>query len=235
YLKLVSEGSSVTDQADGRNLIGPDAGQKSRITDGALAMKLHAFYRTARRRILAVYYGNFPENEVKRDAANVPILKPGDTHQEVNPNTKALVTGWEIAGYTSPMDWQEEQKARAEAKKTLSYWYEGDLIRLDPKRPAPAAAVKTSDGKDYYDVLVVGGGTSGCIVAGRLAERGINPKTGDRLRVAVLEGGDDWTVRDPAITPGVGQPIRRRMITYVADGKGPENGRQYQWANGDAG
>jgi choline dehydrogenase-like flavoprotein len=235
YLKLVAEGSAVTDQSDGRNLIGPDATQKSRITDAELAMKLHAFYRAARRRILSTYYGNFPENEVKRDAANVPILKPGDTHQEVNPNTKTLVTGWDIAGYDGPMDWEEEQKARAQAKKTLSYWYDGDLIRLDPKRPAQAAAIKTSDGKDYYDVLVVGGGTSGCIVAGRIAERGINPKTGDRLRVAMIEGGDDWTVRDPAITPGIGQPIRRRMITYVADGKGPENGRQYQWANGDAG
>ncbi len=233
YLTLIAEGSAVTDQNDGRNLIDPNSTQKSRITDAELAMKLHAFYRTARRRILQVYYSNYPENEVKRDAADVPILKPGDTHQEVNPNTKKLVTGWDIAGYTGPMNWAEEQKAREEAKRTLAYWYEGDLIRLDPKRPPQAAAIKTSDGKDYYDVLVVGGGTAGCIVAGRIAERGINPKTGDRLRVAMIEGGDDWTVRDPAITPGVGQPIRRRMITYVADGKGPENGRAYKWEGGD--
>ena len=233
YLKLVSEGSTVTDQGDGRNLIGPDAGQPSRIADVELRMKLHAFYRASRRRILQVYYSNFPEHEVKRDAANVPILKPGDTHQQINPNTKTLVTGWDIADYDSTMNWEEEQKARATAKKNLSYWYEGDLIRLDPKRPPTSAAIKTSGGQDYYDVLVLGGGTSGCIVAGRIAERGINPKTGDRLRVAMIEGGDDWTIRDPAITPGVGQPIRRRMITNVADGKGPENSRAYKWEGGD--
>ena len=60
------------------------------------------------------------------------------------------------------------------------------------------------------------------MVAGRLAERGINPKTGDRLRVAMIEGGKDWTIRDPGVQPGYGYPIRRRMITNFADGIGPE-------------
>ena len=73
-------------------------------------------------------------------------------------------------------------------------------------------------------MIVLGGGTAGCIIAGRLAERGINPKTGDRLKVAMIEGGDDWTIRDPGVRPGYGYPIRRRMVTDVPDGIGPDGG-----------
>ena len=233
YLKVVAGGSAVADASDGRNY-GPQPWMsESAIADAALRMKLHAFYRRARQRILAVYYGNFPENRVRRDANDVPILRPGDTHQEVNPNTKTIVTGWDVTGETGPMSWEEEEKARADAKKVLPFWMEGDLIRLDPKRPAPAAAIKTGEGHEYYDVIVLGGGTAGCIIAGRLAERGINPKTGDRLRVAMIEGGFDWSVKDPGIRPGYGYPIRRQMITYVRDGRGPEGGPAYRWPNGD--
>jgi choline dehydrogenase-like flavoprotein len=189
----------------------------SKMADAEQRTRLRTFYRAARARILSVYYKNYPEHEVKRNAQGEPILKPGDTHQITNPNTKKIVTGWDIAGYQGPLDWEEEERRRAMAKKTLSYWYEGDLVKLNNPRPPAAVAIKTSEGHDYYDVIVVGGGTAGCIVAGRLAERGINPKTGDRLRVAMLEGGDDWTIRDPGIRPGYGYPIRRRMITNVGD------------------
>ena len=50
-----------------------------------------------------------------------------------------------------------------------------------------------------------------------MEERGINPKTGDRLRVAMIEGGDDWTIRDPGLNPGYGNPIRRRMSDLPDD------------------
>ena len=70
--------------------------------------------------------------------------------------------------------------------------------------------------------IVVGGGTAGCIVAGRLAGRDINPKTGDRLKVAMIEGGDDWTIRDVGIRPGYGGPIRRSKITNIPDSIGRE-------------
>jgi len=87
---------------------------------------------------------------------------------------------------------------------------------------------------EYFDAVIVGGGTAGCIVAGRLAERGINPKTGDRLRVAMIEGGSDWSIRDPAISPGYGQPIRRRMtVNMNYEAVGPEGkGPGYQWPYG---
>jgi len=194
----------------------------SKVADDAQRTQLQAFYRSARTRILSVFYKNYPEHAAKRDGDGIPILKPGDTHQYTNPNTKELVTGWDIAGFKGPPDWNEEEQMRARAKKQLPYWYEGDLVKLSDSRPPASAAIKTSDGYDYYDVIVIGGGTAGCIVAGRLAEQGMNPKTGDRLRVAVVEGGDDWTIRDPGLRPGYGYPIRRQMITNIPDGIGPE-------------
>src|SRR5262249_3545545 len=188
------------------------------ISDAELRTKLQAFYRASRARILKVYYSNYPLNEVKRNAEGEAILHPGDVHQISNPNVwkdKKLVTGWDIAGFKGPLGWEEEEQLRAHAKKTIDYWFEEDLVKLNPSRPPPATAVKNGEGHDYYDVIVLGGGTAGCIIAGRLAERGINPKTGDRLKVAMIEGGDDWTIRDPGIRPGYGSPIRRRYISNI--------------------
>jgi choline dehydrogenase-like flavoprotein len=185
-----------------------------KIADPQVRSQLLAFYRAARRRILTVYFQNYPEHEVKHNPDGTIVFKPGDTHQITNPNTKNIVTGWDITGHRGPLDWEEEQSQRKLMKKTLHHWDEGDYVRLNGTAAAPA--IKTSDGNDYYDVVVVGGGSAGCIVAGRLAERGMNPKTGDRLRVAMIEAGPDWTIRDPAIRPGYGSELRRSMVPNIS-------------------
>ncbi len=215
YLGLIADGSKITDENQRKSL--------------------QACYRGARFRILTTYYKNYPEHQVKRNAAGDPILKPGDIHQTLwefeNPNTKKIQTGWDVTGQKRLISWEEEERLRAKAKKEWNYWFDDYLVKLNDSRPPAAAAIKTSDGHDYYDVIVIGGGTAGCIVAGRLAERGINPKTGDRLKVAMIEGGDDWTIRDVGIRPGYGGPIRRSKITDLPDGIGPEGspGPTYLW------
>jgi choline dehydrogenase-like flavoprotein len=203
----------------------------SKLTDPKQRLRLQAFYRGARSQILTVYYKNFPLEEYTVGPGGLPKTQPGDTHQVTNPNVwkdKKLVTGWDIAGYKGQMGWPEEESQREHCKKISMHWYEGATVKLNPARPAPAASRKTGDGHDYYDVIVLGGGTAGCIVAGRLAERGMNPKTGDKLRVALIEGGDDWTIRDQGLNPGYGNPVRRLMTTL------PDTTWDYPLAEGDA-
>ncbi|MDA2935120.1 GMC family oxidoreductase N-terminal domain-containing protein [Acidobacteria bacterium AH-259-D05] len=69
---------------------------------------------------------------------------------------------------------------------------------------------------DYetFDVIVVGAGTAGTILASRIAENGVNPSTGDRLKVGLLEGGPYYLEGGP-LQPGIGDPTRRRMITNI--------------------
>jgi flavin-dependent dehydrogenase len=40
-----------------------------------------------------------------------------------------------------------------------------------------------------YDLIIVGAGMAGCVLAARVAERGVHPKTGDKLRIALIEAG----------------------------------------------
>ena len=102
----------------------------SKIVDASLRTQLQTFYRASRTRILTVYYQNYPEHEVKRNAQGEPILKPGDYHQITNPNTKEIVTGWDVAGFEGPMRWEEEEQRRAMMKKMHPYWHEGDYVKL---------------------------------------------------------------------------------------------------------
>lgn len=84
--------------------------------------KLQAFYRAARVRVLTVFYQNFPEDKVKRDSQGFPVLPANDLHQITTPNTKKIVTGWDIAGWKGPLTWEEEQELRAQAQKI--HWHE---------------------------------------------------------------------------------------------------------------
>jgi hypothetical protein len=98
--------------------------------------RLRRMFRNTRRRIVTLYYSNFPEHQWPRDKDGMPILKPGDTHQITNPNTTTLVTGWDQARFHGPLTWEEEERRRNQMKQI--HWHEGwspfDYV------PEPAAA-----------------------------------------------------------------------------------------------
>lgn len=68
---------------------------------------------------------------------------------------------------------------------------------------------------DSYDLIVAGGGTAGCLIASRIAEHGIHPKTGDRLRVALIEGGPYFIGGQQEPRPGYGATGRRQAIVNI--------------------
>jgi hypothetical protein len=89
------------------------------IKDEAEQKRLKDIYSHARELIFTVYYQNFPEDHWPRDGNRVPLLRPGDQHQITNPNTSAVVTGWDIAGYAGPLTWEEEERRRNYFKKIM--------------------------------------------------------------------------------------------------------------------
>src|SRR3990167_8158000 len=66
-----------------------------------------------------------------------------------------------------------------------------------------------------YDVAIVGAGFSGPILAAKIAEDGVNPKTGERLKIALIEAGP-YLRGGPR--PGYGSPLRRKVFTNLEDG-----------------
>jgi len=85
--------------------------------DRETAQKLQRTMRQVRERVLQVFYKNYPEHTLQRDSKGIPILPDGDLHQITNPNTKTLVTGWDVAGYIGPLTWAEEERRRELVKK----------------------------------------------------------------------------------------------------------------------
>ena len=67
---------------------------------------------------------------------------------------------------------------------------------------------------ETFDVIVVGAGTAGTILASRIAENGVNPTTGDRLKGGLFEGGPYYLEGGP-LQPGIGDPWRRRLVTNI--------------------
>ncbi|CAN5774484.1 hypothetical protein BH18ACI4_BH18ACI4_00510 [soil metagenome] len=97
YLRLIIDGSNFTNKAQLKGL--------------------QSVYEQTRTRVFTVFYQNYPENVIPRDQHGIPILKPGDKHQITNPNTKNLVTGFDIAGFKGPLTWEEEEERRAKFRK----------------------------------------------------------------------------------------------------------------------
>lgn len=63
-----------------------------------------------------------------------------------------------------------------------------------------------------YDVVIVGGGTAGCINAARISSKGVNPETGKPLKIAVIEAGA-YLRGEPK--PGYGIPLRRQAFANI--------------------
>ena len=85
--------------------------------DKEIRQKLQGTLGRIRQRVFQVFYGNYPEHALQRDGNGVPILPSGDAHQITNPNSKGLVTGWDVAGFMGPLTWEEEERRRAVVKK----------------------------------------------------------------------------------------------------------------------
>ena len=68
------------------------------------------------------------------------------------------------------------------------------------------------DARKEYDLIVVGAGMAGCILAARIAEHGVHPKTGDKLRIALIEAGP-YTERKK--NPGYGDPRWRKQVVQL--------------------
>ncbi len=82
----------------------------------------------------------------------------------------------------------------------------------------PAARRSVNNGQ--FDVIVVGAGPGGCITAARLAQFGVNPANGEKLRIALFEWGP---YHKGAPKPGYGIPERRGSF----DGMPYELSRRY--------
>lgn len=115
FLKTVIDGSKFADKASGRTA--------KRV------------YRLVRIAVFNVFYSNFPQHKVARDAEGIPILREGEEHQITNPNTNDVVTGWDIAGYRGPLTWEQENDLRAYVQK--NHWHrdlEDLIVRYRPKK-----------------------------------------------------------------------------------------------------
>lgn len=83
-----------------------------KLGEKAQTQKLQTVLRLTKTRVMTLFYQNFPEDRVKRDAKGNPAPRPNDTHQDFNPNTKALKTAWDTTGFGGPLSWEQEQERR---------------------------------------------------------------------------------------------------------------------------
>ena len=106
----------------------------SAVSDAKELESLRRVYRNTRRRVMALYYSNFPEHQWPRDKDGMPILKPSDLHQITNPNTKEVVTAWDQLGFAGPLTWEEEERRRDLVKKI--HWHENwNPFSYQPEQP----------------------------------------------------------------------------------------------------
>ena len=69
--------------------------------------------------------------------------------------------------------------------------------------------------QNSYDLIIVGTGTAGTILAACIAQYGVQPGSGEPLSIASIEAGPYWK---GAQRPGYGIPLRRQRMTNLQAG-----------------
>lgn len=102
------------------------AGGSEKLGSVATVKRLQSLYRLARMSAMTLFYDNFPEHRVTRDARANPVPRTGDTHFDFNPNTAEIKTGWDVCRFGGPLSWEQEEERR---KKYGALWkqYEAEL------------------------------------------------------------------------------------------------------------
>jgi hypothetical protein len=104
-----------------------------KLGDAAVVKNLQTVLRLTRTRVMTLFYQNFPEHRVKRDASGNPVARPGDPHQDFNPNTVELRTAWDTTDFGGPLTWRQEEDRR---KLLMPLWEEYE--RQVHLRPPPS-------------------------------------------------------------------------------------------------
>ncbi|MDA2934621.1 hypothetical protein MYX82_09800 [Acidobacteria bacterium AH-259-D05] len=79
-----------------------------------------------------------------------------------------------------------------------------------------------------FDVAIVAAGQAGCTLAGRIAEKGVNPSTGEPLRIAVFDRGRTLHLRRERGSSGCQPGICRHCGGVGAAGRLPHRQEAFQ-------
>ena len=119
FLQMVAD--SFPAGAFGAPAVSLAAGSLTDALSSETIETVQKLFRLVRIRVLTVFYQNFPENKIRRDANRIPVLPSDDQHQILNPNSSELVTGWDVANFPGPLSWTEEEERRARWMKI--HWH----------------------------------------------------------------------------------------------------------------
>ena len=72
-----------------------------------------------------------------------------------------------------------------------------------------------------YDLMVFGAAGAGCVLVARIAEQGVHPRTGERLRVALVEAGPCRSVFSGRSSLNLTRTGRAQYLEVILAGEQP--------------